>query len=203
MDSMEQRWEAFFGDNLLAAEVLLDLRRRYAEKHRAYHTLDHITKCLGHFDTIREALEWPRAVEVSLWFHDAIYNPRSATNEVDSADLAARQLLSLGEDLPLIDSVRRMINITKHPSEPGSQDESYLLDIDLAILGAPQADFDIYEANIRREYKWVPRFIYRRERSKVLRMFLQQECIYHTEHFHGLLERQARENIERALTTLG
>lgn len=203
MDSMEQRWEASFGDNLLAAEVLLDLRRRYAEKHRAYHTLDHIDACFGHLETIREALECPRAVEISLWFHDAIYNPRSATNEADSADLAARQLLRLGIDLPLIESVRRMIGITKHPSEPGNQDDAYLLDIDLAILGAPQADFDIYEENIRREYKWVPRFIYRRERSKVLRMFLQQESIYRTGHFHGLLERQARENIERALTKLG
>jgi len=199
---MEQRWVTSFGNNVLAAEVFQELRQRYAEKHRAYHTLDHITACLGHFDSIREALESPRAVEIALWFHDAIYNPRSATNEAESADLAARELMRLGEEAPLIDSVRRLIAITKHPSEPDNQDEAYFLDIDLAILGANQIAYDIYEKNIRREYKWVPRFIYCRERSKVLRMFLDQVQIYRTEHFQILFELHARENIKRALINL-
>lgn len=205
MHAMEPRWRTCLGyvsSAELVGGVFDDLRTRYGEKHRAYHTMDHVAACLGHFDTIRHSLDAPRSVELALWFHDAIYNPRSATNEADSARLAVRQLGTLGEDAFVVDSARRLIEITRHPSEPQTSDEGYLLDIDLAILGANAIDYDLYEKNIRKEYKWVPRFIYRRERSKVLRMFLDQERIYRTGHFHVLFEKQAKNNIERALMSL-
>ncbi len=201
----QQRWRNGLLDVSDATRVdaiFQDLSRRYTEKHRAYHTLAHIDACLQHFDSISGRLEHPRSVELAIWFHDAIYRPSSKTNEEDSAHLATEQLGQLKLDAALIERVHRLVLVTKHPSTPENSDGAYLLDIDLATLGAPEAIFDMYGKNVRREYKWVPGFLYRRERAKVLAQFLDQDRIYRTADFHDQFEAQARANLERELRTL-
>ena len=74
----------------VGADVLTDLRGRYAEPQRAYHTWDHITALLGWFDQRASELADPDAVFLAVLFHDAIYDPRRKDNETLSAALLAQ-----------------------------------------------------------------------------------------------------------------
>ena len=77
-----------------------------------------------------------------------------------------------------------------------------MLDIDLSILGARDSVYDIYEKNIRFEYKRVPVFIYRKKRREILKQFLKNERVFTTNYFHTRYEAQARENLRRAIAQL-
>lgn len=183
------------------AGVLDRLVVRYAEPHRAYHTLAHVLDCLDHAASVRAQLEHPHCVELAIWFHDAIYEPRAGDNEERSAAFAVEVLT--GFTTPeVLRHVEELILATRHPSRPSEADARYVVDIDLAILGAAPAAFDAYEAAIRREYRWVPAPLYRRKRKQVLQSFLELDRIYLTEHFGRRLEEQARANLQRSLSRL-
>ena len=166
-------------------DLFAQLSAAYAEPHRAYHTAQHIDECLHHLDASGEAAP---EIELALWFHDAIYDPKAHDNEARSAEWAAREV---GE---LAGTVERLILVTKHHL-PAAEDEKLLTDIDLSILGAPPERFAEYERQIRIEYAWVPEDIYERERAKVLQRFRERKHIYSTTYFRDLLEAQARRNL--------
>jgi predicted metal-dependent HD superfamily phosphohydrolase len=85
---------------------------------------------------------------------------------------------------------------------PGTPDQQLLVDIDLSILGAPQARFDEYERQVRREYAWVDEPIFRSVRSSILKEFLARPSIYSTTSFRDRLENSARENLKRSIAAL-
>ena len=58
------------------------------------------------------------------------------------------------------------------------------------------------EDQVRAEYSWVQSILFRSTRRKILEGFLQRASIYSTAHFHGRLEKKARENLARSLTRL-
>lgn len=178
------------------------LAEKYAEPVRHYHTLAHINACLQHFDSIKNSIEKPLEIELAIWFHDAIYNPKSKTNEEDSAQFAQQVLANIDCSTEKIETISQHILITKHPSDPKTKDQAFLLDIDLAILGADSALYQKYEHWIRAEYQHVPKLLYRMGRKKLLRSFLAQSKIYRTNHFNGLLETQARKNLAWAIQQL-
>ena len=82
------------------------------------------------------------------------------------------------------------------------RDAALFLDMDLAILGAPAAAFDAYEAAVRREYGWVSEADWRAGRAAVLRGFLARPRIFHSDVFAGRFEAQARANMESSLAKL-
>ena len=173
-----------------------DLKLHYAESHRAYHTFEHIKACLRQLDKVTQSLENAFNIELALWFHDVIYDPRSRSNELDSAVYAKQALQKLGLPQNIIQQIYYLILLTQHPSQPQTLDEQILLDIDLSILGAEKADFERYNKNIRIEYNWVDEAMYRHERVKVLVGFLEQKHIYHSNQFFSEREQLARKNIE-------
>ena len=67
----------------------------YAEPHRAYHHLGHVLDCLELARGVRDRLESPVAVELALWYHDAIYDSRASDNEERSAAFAVAELDAL------------------------------------------------------------------------------------------------------------
>ena len=93
--------------------------------------------------------------------------------------------------------VHDLVMATRHTAVPSGQDDRLLVDIDLSILGAERARFDEYEQQIRREYAYVPGFLFRRKRREILTGFLDRPAIYSTPHFHDRLEARARDNLRR------
>jgi predicted metal-dependent HD superfamily phosphohydrolase len=176
---------------------------RYAEPHRAYHTLEHIGECLLQLDMARHLLVHPVEAELAIWFHDAVYNPRRSDNEEQSALLAEEQLQTAGVDRAVAGRTAALIRLTTHERGNLIGDEAFLCDVDLAILGAEPERFDRYDAAIRQEYNWVPEAVYRVERGRVLARFLGRSHIYHSAFFRDRLERQARENLAKAIRRYG
>lgn len=172
----------------------------HAEKHRFYHTLDHIAACLRHLDSIRDQLERPNEVEMALWFHDAVYEPFSNSNEEDSAEWAADWLQDRGADKAVFCRIADHILATKAHKSPVDTDGQFMLDIDLSILGTPTEVYDEFELNIRREYKRVPAFIFRKKRKAILEGFLSRDRLYMTDHFHRKFDGSARVNLLRVVS---
>jgi len=199
-----ERWNTLCVRLEIAADgaTYKELLDAHAQKHRAYHTLDHIAACLRHLDSVRGALDKPDEVEMALWFHDAVYEPFSATNEEDSAEWAADWLQERGAAKPVIARIADHILDTKSHDTPEHTDGQYMLDIDLSILGTRPDIYDEFELNIRREYKRVPGFIFRKKRKAILESFLARDEIYATKHFREKLEQQARINLLRAVSQL-
>ncbi len=198
------RWQALWhGLNVAAPErEFTALVTCYAEPHRHYHTAQHIVECLSHFDNARALCEHAAAVELALWFHDAIYEPRAKDNEDQSAQWALRVMRGAGLRDEALARVRALIMATCHDAMPDTQDAKVLVDIDLSILGADAVRFDEYETQVRAEYRWVPDFVFRPKRRAVMEGFLARPALYCTEWFQNLLEKKARENLARSLSKL-
>lgn len=183
-------------------ETYEDLVRHYCEPHRAYHNCQHLEECLHVRRRINAACHAPAEIDLALWFHDAIYDPLRRDNELRSA----QWLDDVARDSGLGDETRHrlhgLIMVTRHDGTPASEDEAVLVDTDLAILGAPAERFEEYDRQVRREYRYVPLFMYRRKRRQVLEGFLARERIYTTVPYFNAFEQQARLNLARAIDRL-
>ena len=198
--SWARAWPQLSGDS--GVELRDALLAHYEQKHRCYHTLQHLRECLGHFAEVRHLAEKPAEVEIALWFHDAIYEVRKHDNEERSAAWATSALLHAGADSDAAARVAALILATQHSAQPESPDEQLLVDIDLSILGAPRARFESYDQQIRHEYAWVSQPVYRSKRLEVLQGFLDRAFIYSTPHFRDALEVAARANLLNAIEAL-
>ncbi|QIF04888.1 N-methyl-D-aspartate receptor NMDAR2C subunit [Roseimicrobium sp. ORNL1] len=206
-DALRSRWQRLCSD--LAVPDMGDttwqvLRGAYTEPHRAYHNLTHIAECLAQLDYIAGVINPPEhgTLEMALWFHDVVYDTHRHDNEEVSAALAERHLARAGVPRDHISHITHLILATKHSPTPPIGDAAWIVDIDLAILGANAPRFDEYEKQIRAEYHWVPEPDFRKGRAAVLRMFLERDAIYMTPAFHTRYEKAARENLQRSLNAL-
>lgn len=172
------------------------------EEHRRYHTARHLRECLQHFAEVRDQAQHPAEIEVALWFHDAIYNPRRDDNELLSAQWAHQSVLQAGLPQEVADRVHALVMATRHDAVPADPDAQLLVDVDLAILGAEPQRFDESDEHIRAEYAHVPDEEFRVGRARILSSFLARPRLYSTPHFYARLEQRARDNLQRALARL-
>lgn len=171
------------------------LLRAYTATERAYHNLTHLADCLHWLNRVREFTERQDEIELALWFHDAVYNAQRADNEAESAAWAQRWLHESRAPKAQIERVTSLVLVTDHRRAVCSEDERWIVDIDLAILGSAAEVYARYEQAIRQEYGWVEVNVYRSKRSEVLRTFLNRDRIYVTDYFHQRLDGQARQNL--------
>jgi predicted metal-dependent HD superfamily phosphohydrolase len=192
----------------ILSERLAGLRRRYAEPHRAYHGQTHIDALLsGLAEAVRHVANRD-AIELAIWYHDAIYDPGATDNEARSADLLIAEMHGLA-CLSLVSVAERMIRATAgHElppdlSETSRIDTAIFLDLDMAVLGAEPAAYDLYEAGIAAEYIPVHGLNdFRAGRAGFLRGMLGRKRLFQTEHFHHRLDAAARVNLRRGLQRL-
>ena len=188
---------------LLPSSVLNELRARYAEPQRHYHTLSHIEHLLALLDEYRAMPRDRRLVALAIWFHDAIYEPKRTDNEARSAELARGVLSSLCEPAATIEAVERMVLATAgHRWTDGQADTAFFLDLDLSILGAEPPAYDRYVEQVRAEYCFVPGWLFRFKRGHLLRQWLARPALYFTEALRARFEAAARANIARELQAL-
>ena len=171
-----------------------------AERH--YHNARHIAHCLAELDTAAPHIPDPDPIELALWFHDAVYDPHSASNEADSAQWAADFLQECQAPQALSDTVVALILATRHQPGALSLTTQWMVDIDLAILGSDRERFAAYERTIRQEYAWVPETVFREKRTAILRSFLDRPAIYATHYFREKYEAQARVNLVGSIRAL-
>ena len=198
--------------DLLPAALLNDLRHRYGEPQRHYHTWAHIESLLRLLAEVRDRLEDPVAVEAALYYHDAVYDPRATDNEARSAALLRQACAGV---LPpeSLEHAAGMVEATAGHRLPEDlagegltggrlEDARLFLDMDLSVLAAERAAFEAYEAAIRREYAHVDAAAFRAGRRRVLEGFLARERLYFSNHFAPRFEAPARANLARSLMSL-
>jgi predicted metal-dependent HD superfamily phosphohydrolase len=169
---------------------------------RRYHTLDHLGACLRELDSAAHLATESAEVELALWGHDVVYRTWRRDNEERSARWLERCLRFDDVAEARIMRMREHILATKHAGTPNGGDARLVVDIDLSILGQSIAVYDAFEANVRREYWWVPRKRYVAARTAVLESFLARPAIYHWPMFRDRYEAAARANLKRALAGL-
>ena len=198
------RWTALMTSLGLPASpaTYTQLVEAYREPHRHYHTTRHIEDCFTKLDQLRALAVRPEEIELALWFHDGVYLPYKSGNEEKSAEWAASFLGEAGASGKLIARIRELILATRHDAIANDHDTAILIDVDLSILGADRERYDAFEKDVRKEYRWVPRSLYRRERRRILASFLGRERIFMTDGFFERYEAQARGNLDRAIFDL-
>lgn len=200
-DMLRQSWHrAWAALGMPAPQAVLDsLLAAYQEAQRSYHTLQHVQEMLALLEPVLALAQRPGELELALWFHDAVYQPQSKDNELQSAHWAAKVMRAQEVDEAAVQRVHSLIMATCHAAQPQQPDAQLLVDIDLAILAAGALRFAEYEQQIRAEYRWVPSLIYHSKRRAVLQSFMERDVIYSTPVFRERLEAAARRNLEQAL----
>ncbi len=186
-------------------DLIDGLRARYGEAHRAYHTWAHVEALLTGFETVGWAD--PAAVEIALYYHDAVYQPLSASNEADSAALMRDELkdrvrtVDIGyADAIILATANHRVPETASPDLAG--DIAYFLDLDLSILGAPTEKFDLYDRQIRKEFAAIPDEVFLPRRRVVMAGFLERERLFLTDRFNDIYDAPARANLSRLVARL-
>ena len=205
---LENRWNASYSGHC-EPERLQDLWREiqvyYTQPHRFYHNLSHLHRLFELFDQHKTNLQNSCLVEAAIWYHDLIYDPASSKNEFDSAIIAGLRLQEFAWKEDDITRVQKYIRATKgHAFDPETdpEDLACFLDFDLQILGTSSAGYQEYCQQIRQEYALYEASVYRAGRNGVLKQFLAQNSIFHTQYFIKHFEKQARNNLQTELKAL-
>lgn len=206
-------WKNFtppHGEMMPAGLSLLDA---YNAPARPYHNITHLRDVLDKLDWAKFAVaEEPEVqamddaqrarmfahIELALFYHDVIYDAKAKDNEARSSALFREHSALFGMAPDDAQTVSRLIDITAKHTQAFTIDEKILTDCDLAILGAPRAEFDAYDRNIRREYAHVPAALYKIARAQVLAHFRDAPQLYKTAAFRRKFDAAARANLARA-----
>ncbi len=181
---------------MLSTGLLLELTRRYSEPHRSYHNLPHVAKMLQSGAPLGLSEEQVMAI----WFHDAVYQPGSAFNEKESAELAVECLGDAGWPRERMDVVSQIILDTK--SHTPTLDESRLvIDLDLETLAGSWAEYQGFGRRVRAEFSHVSEEEWAMGRGAWLSHMLAKEQLFWTE-WGQPLEIEARANLTRDLERL-
>ncbi|MEP6697052.1 MAG: metal-dependent phosphohydrolase [Pseudonocardiales bacterium] len=187
----------------LPKEWAARLLARYAEPHRHYHTVAHLSAVLATVDALAAWADRSDLVRLAAWYHDAVYDPRRCDNEAASAELARAELATAGLEPADVGRVAELIMVTAGQAAPvGDRDAEVLCDADLAILAAAGPLYDGYVTTVRQEYAHVADDDWRAGRSAVLRGLLDQPQVFRTQPAQAW-EQAARANLTRELLALG
>ena len=172
----------------------------YREPHRHYHTERHLRECMVLLDKFEDKFSRPAEVKLALYFHDFVYDPKSNTNEIDSANYAVTYLRSINAPVSLQQRIHDLVMMTATHTPSFKDYDAYLMmDIDLAILGSEPDRFKEYQAQIRKEFNHVNTHEFIQARNEFLKKFLDYDTIFNTPYFRGHYEVTARKNIRKLI----
>ena len=207
-----EAWRAVLGTSEGAQAAVADLLARYAEPHRVYHGLNHLSDVLERIDEIGGEADDEGAVVLAAFFHDAVYEPLAGSavegdgagpdNEERSARLAESALSAVGAG-DRVTEVVRLVRLTRtHAPDRDDRNGGVLCDADLAVLGSSPADYGAYAAAVREEYRAVDDDAFAAGRSAILRALLERPAIFWTQLGYERWEARARRNLDAELTLL-
>lgn len=192
-------FESLAADGLVAA--------RYREPWRHYHDWSHPLAMMRHLAAAEVdgvAIADPLAAAGFVLWHDAIYDPQAAAGRNERLSAALCEACFVAQPECVSRAVAAILATIDHrvPDVAVCPDGALLLDVDLAILGAAETDFDRYDAQVALEYAHVPAEAYRAGRTAVLRRFLERDRLYLTYWGFARWEASARANLSRTITRL-
>ncbi|WP_229719327.1 HD domain-containing protein [Winogradskyella schleiferi] len=181
-----------------------DLETHYTSKNRHYHNLSHLYHMFLQLEDFKTDIKDLDSLKFAIWYHDIIYKATNKDNEEQSAVFAKKRLNILNFEEKRLKNVENLIISTKKHQIilDENNDNAYLLDFDLSILGSDWETYLNYTQQIRKEYKIYPDFMYNPGRRKVLQHFLERETLYFTDAYQSEFENKARENIIREIELL-
>ena len=152
----------------------------YTNKKRHYHSTLHIYNMLLQAEDIKDNIIDFDALQFAIWYHDIVYKSTKSDNEEQSAVIAKKRLKSFNIEDKRLKTISDLIISTKKHLVLcfENEDNSYLLDLDLSILGTDWTTYKSYCNNIRKEYNIYPDIMYNKGRKKVLKQFLEREALY-------------------------
>lgn len=193
------------------------LYKQHNEPGRHYHTAVHLKEMLEYVTILEDLKKLPTTASVSLeltstafrlatFFHDAVYDPMSSTNERDSADL----FQEFCNDFPIDDTLKGIVTTLILATEKhqviesrtvGKDLQEHFLDIDMAVLGKKQEAYLSYAGLIRKEYIQIPLEVYCEKRAAILESFCSRRIFLSTM-FYDALESAAKENLQYEIEQL-
>ncbi len=179
-----------------------ELIKHYQEPWRYYHNLDHLTALFKEFDTVKSQIQDTTIVTLAIFYHDVIYDVLRSDNEAKSATLCEDHLTKLHVPDSIINDVTSAILASGDHSVTEHSDINLFMDMDLAVLGAPQREYKTYCRKIRYEYIAYPGVLFDQGRALVLAELSSKNSIFKTDHYTNRFEEQARENLEAELKAL-
>ncbi|ODT88700.1 hypothetical protein [Phenylobacterium sp. SCN 70-31] len=134
------------------AKVLSDLLALWGGDGRHYHSLAHLKYGLVALDRYGEGVG---LVRLAWFFHDAIYVIGRGDNEQLSADWFTAYARRQNLKTELVDRGERLILMTKDHQGAVSDDPLWPImnDVDLAVFATPPDVYEVYAANVWREYE--------------------------------------------------
>ena len=199
----ETLWLAVAEDDPAHADhVCQVLTGHYSEPGRYYHNLAHVNHCLGQARLVAGLLPDVHALELAIWFHDVVYDPRAHDNEARSATLF-RELSGPVMAAAIVDHVERLVLVTQAGRTPRQADEACMVDIDYSSFGLPWEPFLADSLAVRAERSHLTDEQYVVQQSGMLQGLLRREAVFTTELFRARYEDTARSNIARYLELIG
>jgi predicted metal-dependent HD superfamily phosphohydrolase len=192
-DVLKDRFIAEFN----SLPMWLTLEAAYTAAPRRYHTLNHISAMLQHFDRLPPQ-KHARAILCAIWFHDLVYDTSAqgyGNNEALSAQAmvhlirahAAHYVTIQESGQSVLSLAAEMILATKghlaaspyFENCPSALAACHLfLDLDLSILAQPAAVADAFDAGVRHEFSQYGDTEFARGRVAALSHFLARDRIF-------------------------
>lgn len=203
------------------------LYERHTEAGRHYHTVVHLHEMLKYLKIMEGSASFgsmdASVLRLAIFFHDAIYNPKSARNERESKELLDQfwkelqdhNLFQLSTEeadrvhhrvstLILATEKHQVLEVPTNDLEVQSSTypwslvelQKIFLDVDMAVLGKEPEAYLAYAALVRKEYIHVPKDMYCSKRAEILQGFVDRPTpIFLTSLVHETLEASARKNL--------
>jgi len=158
--------------NYISDKAIHELPLRWREKHRHYHTVDHLISVIQNIESnmyFKELNVYEKHVLLlAAFFHDAIYNPKRKDNEDQSIKLFISSVKS--KDVKMLDTVCDLIECTKHRKRPINKLQRIFWDADNKGFFK---GYDIMlktETFIRQEYSHLSNKEYKKNRIEFLNL---------------------------------
>ncbi len=199
--SLWNRCQTGGGAGADADVVYEEVHAYYSEPGRHYHTPKHIEHCLEQFDLAADGMDDADAVEVAIWFHDLIFDTSAKDNELKSA----RRFIELADDSmdpEFKTRVYDLIMVTAAPRLPKTNDQGFMLDIDLSSFGLPWDEMVRDSAAVRQECSDLTDAEFFPGQRAFLESLVNRKHFYCTQYFRSRIEGTARSNIRRYLEGL-
>ncbi|MCA0428909.1 MAG: adenylyltransferase/cytidyltransferase family protein [Bacteroidetes bacterium] len=139
----------------------------YNQPHRFYHTQVHLADVILFLKSNQKLSNELFLVAV---YHDAVYNPKSKTNELDSANLFEQDAIKANYNKEKIKLIKQIILDTASHKASCNESEEFIK-ADLNIFNQSLSKLIEYENQIFKEFQFVNYLVYKKERIKVLQKF--------------------------------